>query len=503
VVAVAHTFTIDGARARAVTVEIDVRPGLPSFTIVGLASTAVREARERIRTAIVNCDMQMPAKRVTVSLAPADLPKSGAGLDLPIACAILAASGQVPTEALRESALYGELALDGSVRGARGALAVAIAARGSAKRLLLAHCQAAEAMLVEGISIDPVASLASALRVLRGGAPDLAAPPGSPPPPPLALDLAEVRGREHAIEALVLAAAGGHNLLLAGAPGTGKTMLATRMPSILPALSPSEALEVASIHNLTDAALSRLPSRRPFRAPHHTTSAAGLVGGARNGWIGEAALAHRGVLFLDELCEFDRGALESLRQPLEDHLISLTRAAHVETLPAQFVLLAATNPCPCGYAGSSRKCRCSAAELARYERRMSGPLMDRIDLSVSLHEEPGGAGGRPSISSARARERVRGARERQRRRFRATGLELNSQLDGRLLAEHVRLDARGDSLLARAREEGMLSMRGERRMLTIARTLADLDARNSVGACDLARALALRSEHAPSRMTRI
>jgi magnesium chelatase family protein len=503
--ALAHTFTLDGPQARHVSVELDIRAGLPAFTIVGLADASVREARERIQTAIRNCGYEFPGRRITVNLAPGDLRKAGPGFDLAIACALLAASGQLPMETLERVALFGELALDGSVRACRGTLAVAEAACGHGLETIVLACSAGhEAALVEGVRVAGVHTLQSAVRVLHGGSADeLPAPTTSPPRAGSARtgpDLSEVRGRHQAVRALILAAAGGHNILFSGAPGTGKTMLARTLPSILPPLTREEAIEVLRIRSAAGSPATELPRRRPFRAPHHSITAAGLVGGAARGRLGEVVLAHRGVLFLDELSEFSRPALEALRQPLEDGRVAITRARHAAIHPTRFMLVAATNPCPCGHAGESRGCHCSAADLARHQRRLSGPLLERIDLHVGLHREAGeDLGARPLISSERARERVLAARQRQAARGRSTGVLVNAELGPSALRAQVRLDRAGRVILAEARRNGLLSTRGEQRLLRVSRTLADLDGSERVRSRDVAGALALRCEQQLAR----
>jgi magnesium chelatase family protein len=497
------TFAIDGVQPCQVWVEVDIRSGLPAFTVVGLGDTAVRESRDRIRSAILNSGFKFPEGRITANLAPAFMPKAGPGFDAALALAVLAASGQVPAEALAGYAVFGELSLGGELRDSPGALAVAEGARGvGCTRLIVPRTRGREAALVEDLQIVAVTSLRAAAEVLGGAAapplPGAAKANGAAAARAAAPDLSDVRGHQAPLLALEIAAAGGHNLLLEGAPGTGKTMLARRLPTILPPLTRAEAIEVTRIHSVAAVHSGGLISVRPFRAPHHTISPAGLAGGGAPPRPGEATLAHRGVLFLDELSEFQRSSLDALRQPLEDGSVTIVRGQQSLSFPTAFVLVAAANPCPCGFAGVGDRCTCGEADLRRHRRRLSGPLLDRMDLLIDVRRPDGDElRAAPRTSSAEVLARVTEARDRQRRRLCETGAACNGDMDARTTDSLVRLDGRADTELHRAYKYGWLSARGRHRVLRVAQTIADLADRERVTRADVLLALSLRQRTAP------
>jgi len=490
--AVLHSRALAGLHAPEVTVEVHLGNGLPSFTIVGLPDTEVKESRDRVRAALVNSRFEFPARRITVNLAPAELPKESGRFDLPIALGILAASRQIATADFPKYEFAGELSLSGELRPVRGALAMTLRAAQDGRTFVLPTRSADEAALVDGASIFQAGSLLEVCAHLTGG--QAMARPGAQRPTIAAAypDLAEVKGQAQAKRALEIAAAGGHSVLMVGPPGTGKSMLATRFPGLLPPMTSAEALESGALASLGSGGFRPEQwKQRPFRAPHHSASMVALVGGGSDPRPGEISLAHNGVLFLDELPEFDRRVLESLREPLESGRICVSRAARQAEYPARFQLIAAMNPCPCGYLGHfSGRCRCTPDQVARYRGRISGPLLDRIDIQIEVPTLRGDelTSASPGESSTKVRGRVEAARSRQ------TGRQqkVNALLAPRELEKFCAPEEQATALLKQAIARLNLSARAYHRVLKVARTIADLAGEETIGTTRMAEAIQYR-----------
>ena len=492
-----------GVESFLVDVEVDIRPGLPLFNIVGLPDTAVQESKERVRSAIRNSEYEFPRKRITVNLAPADIKKEGPIFDLPIALGILAASGQINNNLMREIIVLGELSLDGTVKAVNGVLPITIMAKEQRKKQIIVPKENAnEAGVIKDITVFPVSSLNEVIGFLNGNF--------SIEPTDIdinaifrrtnisVLDFDEVKGQEHAKRALEVAAAGSHNMIMIGPPGSGKTMLARRLPGILPSLTLKESIEITKLYSIVNLLPTNKPliTERPFRSPHHTISNAGLIGGGRIPKPGEISLAHNGVLFLDELPEFSRSALESLRQPLEDEIVTISRSLSSVTYTSSFILVASLNPCPCGFYGDPvKECTCSSSQIIKYRSKISGPLLDRIDLHIEVPRvscrEVMKKGS--SENSSNIRKRVEAARNIQRKRFKKENIYSNSQMSRKVIEKFCRIAQDGENLIYKAMDKLNLSTRAYDRILKVARTVADLEKSENIEISHLSEAIQYRS----------